>query len=278
MAGRKREVSMPATLLAAKQPRAVPGLKAKGGTVIAGGTLAVASLNYGEAIGDPLIIVDGLGLDRIEIKGKKVMLGALVTMASITRERRLKFLHPVANSIGGPAVRAMATVGGNLFAPAPYGDMAAALLALDAEVSFHDGKATRKLALEIFLKDRKKLKTAFVLGVSFALPEAKDFRFTKIVRRKPVSASVVTIAAWLPRQAGKIKGARIALGAMGPFALRARKAEAALEGKALDRAAIDAAAKVLTEGSAPADDAYATAWYRREVAPVHLKRLLGEAA
>jgi CO/xanthine dehydrogenase FAD-binding subunit len=265
---------MPATLLAAKQPRAVPGLKAKGGTIIAGGTLAVAGLNCGEAMGNPLIVVDGLGLDRIEIKGKKVALGALATMAAIARDRRLKLLHPVANSIGGPAVRAMATVGGNLFAPSPYGDMAVALLALDAEVSIHDGKAMRKVALETFLKDRKKLKAAFVLGVSFTLPEARDFRYTKIVRRKPVSAAVVTIASVLPRNGSKIKGARIALGAMGPHSLRARKAELALEGKALDKAAIEAAVKVVAEGTAPADDAYATAWYRREIAPVHFKRLM----
>ena len=265
---------MPATVLAAKQARAVPGLKAKGGIVIAGGTLAIAGLNYGEAVGNPLIIVDGLRLDRIEITGKKVKLGALATMAGIARDRRLKVLHPVANSIGGPAVRAMATVGGNLFAPAPYGDMAAALLALDAEVSLHDGKATRKLALETFLKDRKRLKSAFVLGVSFTLPDARDFRYIKVVRRKPVSAAVITIAALLPRKAGKIAGARIALGAMAAQAMRARAAESALEGKALDAEAIATAAKVIAEGATPQDDAYATAWYRREIAPVHFKRLL----
>jgi CO/xanthine dehydrogenase FAD-binding subunit len=89
-----------------------------------------------------------------------------------------------------------------------------------------------------------------------------------------VSAAVVTIAALAPRKAGKIKGARIALGAMAPHALRARKAELALEGKALDKAAIEAAAKVIAEGASPADDAYATAWYRREIAPVHFKRLM----
>jgi xanthine dehydrogenase small subunit len=268
---------MSATLMAVKQARAVPGLKARGGTVIAGGTLAVADLNYGHQGSGPLIIVDGLGLDRIEIKGKKVTLGALATMASIARNPKLEFLHPVANSIGGPAVRAMATVGGNLFAPAPYGDMAVALLALDTEVSLHDGKATRKLPLEAFLKDRRKLKAAFVLSVSFAMPEARDFHYTKAVRRKPVSGSIVTIAALTPRKAGKIKNARIALGAMGPHALRARKAEAALEGKALDKATVTAAAKVVADGTAPADDAYATAWYRDEIAPVHFKRLLGDA-
>ena len=52
---------MSARVLAASRPRAVPGLKAKGGTVIAGGTLAIASLNSGGSIDSTLIIVDGLG-------------------------------------------------------------------------------------------------------------------------------------------------------------------------------------------------------------------------
>jgi xanthine dehydrogenase small subunit len=211
------------------------------------------------------------------VKGKKVTLGALVTMASIARDRRLKFLHPVSNSIGGPAVRAMATVGGNLFAPAPYGDMAVALLALDAEISLHDGKSTRKIPLETFLQQRKRLGRSFVTSISFALPDTKDFHYTKVVRRKPVSASVVTIAALIPHKAGKIKDAHIALGAMAAHAVRARKAETALAGKALDKTAIDAAAKLVAEDTSPADDAYATAWYRRQIASVHFKRLLGEA-
>lgn len=265
---------MPVTLLAAKQARAVPAMQAKGGVVVAGGTLAVADLNHGQEPGT-LIIIDGLGLDRIEVKGRKVTLGAMVTMARIAADRRLKFLHLVCRSIGGPAVRAMATIGGNLFAPAPYGDMAVALLALDAEVSLHNGKASRKLPLEDFLKQRRKFTRALVISVSFALPEANAFRYVKAVRRKPVSASLVTIATVLPRQGGKVKNARVALGAMAPHAIRARKAEAALEGKALDKAAIEAAAKLAVEGTAPQDDAYASGWYRREIAPIHLKRLLG---
>ena len=53
-------------------------------------------------------------------------------MAQIIANRELAFLHPVARAVGGPAIRNMATVGGNLFAPSPYGDFTAALLALDA--------------------------------------------------------------------------------------------------------------------------------------------------
>jgi len=265
---------MSVTLTAARQARLVPALQAKGGRIVAGGTLAIADLNQGPTSGSALITLDHLGFDQVTATGGKVTLGAMVTMAKIARDRRLKFLHPVANSIGGPAVRAMATIGGNLFAPAPYGDMAAALLALDAEVTLHDGKATRKLAIEAFLRQRHKLGKTCIVSVSFASPPAGAFRYFKAVRRKPVSASVVTIAALLPRKAGKIKGARIALGAMAENAVRARKAEAALEGAALDHQAITAAAKLITTETSPADDAYASAWYRREIAPVYFFRLL----
>lgn len=264
---------MSVTLSAAKQARLVPALQAKGGRIVAGGTLVVADLNYGLGSG-ALVSLDRLRLDQIAVKAGKVTLGAMVTMAAIARDRRLKFLHPVANSIGGPAVRAMATIGGNLFAPAPYGDMAAALLALDAEITLHDGNATRKIPIETFLHQRRKLQKSCVVSISFASPAPGAFRYVKAVRRKPVSASVVTIAALLPQKAGKIKGARIALGAMAANAIRARKAEAAIEGKALAHDVIEAAANLIAAEASPADDAYATAWYRREIAPVHFARLL----
>ena len=72
-------------------------------------------------------------------------------MAQVLANRDLAFLHPVARAVGGPAVRNMATVGGNLFAPSPYGDFTAALLALDATVAMHGGYSGRETPLEEFL-------------------------------------------------------------------------------------------------------------------------------
>ncbi len=61
---------------------------------------------------------------------------------------------------------------------------------------------------------------------------------------------------------------------MGPQPLRAPGAERALEGQPLDAGAIGRAATGCTEGLEPPTDALASAWYRREVAGVHLRRLL----
>jgi len=50
--------------------------------------------------------------------------------------------------------------------------------------------------------------------------------------------------------------------------------ERALEGRALDEAGIAAAVTVAAEGTSPPTDALASAWYRREMVAVHLRRLL----
>jgi xanthine dehydrogenase iron-sulfur cluster and FAD-binding subunit A len=80
----------------------------------------------------------------------------------------------------------------------------------------------------------------------------------------------------LPVVKGKVTGARVANGAKAATANPAHPGEAAIEGKALDAATIEAAARVANEGTAPLSDPQASDWYRRSVLPVHLKRLLAE--
>ena len=63
-------------------------------------------------------------LTDIRLSGDGVTIGAGVTMATIATHRETTFLAPVARAVGGPQIRNMATVGGNLFAPHPYGDFA----------------------------------------------------------------------------------------------------------------------------------------------------------
>jgi CO/xanthine dehydrogenase FAD-binding subunit len=61
---------------------------------------------------------------------------------------------------------------------------------------------------------------------------------------------------------------------MAPTPIRAKGVERALEGRPLDQTVIGAARQAAAEGTRPATDAIASEWYRREVLPVHLGRLL----
>lgn len=241
---------------------------------LGGGTLLMRDVNSGHPSIQMLVLSDGLDLDRIEIEDQRVTLGSAVTMTKIAEHPALEFLRSAAESIGGPAVRAMATVGGNLFAPNPYGDFAVALLALDSLVTVEDLEAVKTIELETLLAEREHGHRRIVRSVAFDKPAARAFHFVKVTRRHPHGASVLSIAVCLPHVDGKVSGARIAYGAMASAPIRARAVEAALEGRSLDASAIAAAAAAATDACAPENDAIASAWYRLQILPVYLRRLL----
>ncbi len=238
-----------------------------------GGTLVMRALNEGTQAFDTVIRVTDPALRQVKPEGDRVTIGAGVTMADVLANRDLAFLHPVARSIGGPAVRTAATVGGNLFAPCPYGDFTVALLALDGAVNLAGGG--RPMTLDAFLTARDREPRVIVASVTITRPrDPQAFRFHKVSRVKPKGISVLSIAAHLPQTGGRVGNARVAYGAMGPTPLRATAVERALEGRSLDANGIAPALEVAAERFDPPTDALASSWYRREIAPVHLRRLL----
>lgn len=236
-----------------------------------GGTLIMRAVNEGDQSFNTILLANDPALIQIQPQGDRLIIGARVTMAKIIASRDLEFLHPVARAVGGPAIRNMATVGGNLFAEHPYGDMTAALLVLDCQVTLAGGQS---IPLTDFLRERTREPRALVVSVSIVRPQTGVFRFRKVSRVKPKGVSLMTIAAWVPQSGGRISGARIAYSSMGPTPMRVAAVEQALEGVSLDEAGIGNALSAATNGIEPPTDAIASTWYRREVAPVHLKRTL----
>jgi CO/xanthine dehydrogenase FAD-binding subunit len=246
-------------------------LKVAGARYLGGGTLLVRNANEGDVSLSTFVRATDPALSAIEVSGGRARIGASATMAAVARHRDLAFLAPAARAIGGPAIRNMATVGGNLFVPTPYGDFAVALLALDAGISIGDAEAP----IEAFLAERDGAHARkIVTAVSFAIPGKDEFRFLKASRVKPRGVSVVSIAAVLKEDAGAISFARIAYGCMADRPIRARAAEAALIGRKRTKEGIGPALAVALEGTSPVTDAIASGWYRSEVLPVHLGRLL----
>ncbi|MEM9583054.1 MAG: FAD binding domain-containing protein [Pseudomonadota bacterium] len=246
---------------------------AAGGAILGGGTLLMRQVNDAPQEVPELVHVNDPALRILRSDGAHWHIGAGVTMTDIIASPDCAALHPVARSIGGPALRNMASVGGNLFAPHPYGDFAVALLALGAEVIWSDGRAQD---IESFLRGRDTAQGAVqALRVPKVTPDRLAYR--KVSRTKPKGVSVMSVAVLLETSAGTITSARVAFGAMGPTPMRAPSAEAALRGARLDVAGVAAACDACVRDLAPVDDALASAWYRAEVAPIHLRRcLLGE--
>lgn len=248
---------------------------APGARYLGGGTLLVRRANEGDLSIKTFVRVTDPTLAAVTLGPERVTLGASVPMAAVAARSELGALARAARTIGGPAVRNMASVGGNLFAPSPYGDLGVALLALEAIVSMESGSGREEVPLEAFYARRAELpQDNIVTSVSFARGALSALRFAKVCRVKPKGSAVLSIAAVLAEQGGVVRSAVIALGCMAAAPLRARAAEAALVGRPLTREGIAPALAVAAAGTEPLTDSVASAWYRREVLPVHLGRLL----
>jgi CO/xanthine dehydrogenase FAD-binding subunit len=229
----------------------VVGLLSGGGTVIAGGTHVMPRVGHTAE----LVSLRRVGLTGISESDGEITIGAATTLTQVGRE--VAFLRDAIESIASPTIRNMATVGGNLFVPQPHGDLSVCLLALDATVTIVDGDGARDVGVAEA--------AGLVTQVRFKAPER--WFYTKAMRRRQNSASIVTVAS---------DGVRIALGGVARTPVRALAAEQALAGT-IDREHVDAAAAAAVEAAEPFDDAFASAWYRRRVLPVHVRRaLLGE--
>jgi CO/xanthine dehydrogenase FAD-binding subunit len=249
----------------------VVGALGDGAIVLAGGTHVMPRINTEAHDVAALVSLRRAGLAGIEVEEDRATIGAATTLARVGADGRLAFLAPVIESIASPTIRNLATVGGNLFVEQPYGDLAVALLALDAtvEVAGPGGSATRPVA-EVL--ERGVAHGELVTAVRFALPADGAWRYTKAMRRRLNSASIVTVAA-------VVDVPRVALGGAGRRPVRAPSAERVLAGGPLDheRAALAGAAAL--DDAQPFTDAYASAWYRARVLPVHVRRaLMGETA
>ncbi|MEA2243062.1 MAG: hypothetical protein QOD24_2618 [Solirubrobacteraceae bacterium] len=214
------------------------------GVLLAGGTHVMPRLGPTTS----LVSLRRAGLAGITRDGDEVTIGAATTLAQVGRE--LPFLHAAIESIASPTIRNLATVGGNLFVPQPHGDLAVCLLALDARVSIVDATGAR----DVGVLEAEGLVTA----ISFSVPER--WFYTKAMRRRQNSASIVTVAS---------DGTRIALGGVAPRPVRALAAE-----EALAQGDVGKAAELSVQDADPFDDAFASAWYRRRVLPVHVRRAL----
>lgn len=258
------------TLASAKEVSAA--LKQTGARYLGGGTLVVRAVNEGDIATSTYVRTTDPVMSGIDVSDGRARIGASVTMSTIARCEELAMIQAAAKAVGGPAIRNMATVGGNLFAAAPYGDFAVALLALDATVHCANGD----MDIDAFLASRDDLtERGIVVAVSFKIPVAGSFRFLKVSRVKPKGVSVLSLAAVIETDAnGAVTAARIALGCMADRPMRAVSAETALSGAKLTKDGIAEAVAVIGAVTDPLTDAIASAWYRSEVLPVHFGRLL----
>jgi CO/xanthine dehydrogenase FAD-binding subunit len=247
---------------------------------MAGGTLVMPLINEGVSLPERVMSLRSAGLGGIERRGDDLAIGATTTLTQLLAHDAVPMLSKAARSTASWSIRNMATVGGNLFAPPPGGDVAVALLALDSWVRVAGPDGERVLPLADFYTGlmNNALAPAELLVEILVPVEPRETAFIKFGRKHANTPAVVTVAVAVARDDGRISEARIALGAAGPHPMLMPGAEAVLVGSALEPAAIEEAAAAAERDCRPFTDAMATEWYRRRMVGVFVRRALTKLA
>ncbi|HEY6056852.1 MAG TPA: FAD binding domain-containing protein [Candidatus Limnocylindrales bacterium] len=248
--------------------------------VMAGGTIAMPLINDGLSLPSAVMSLRKVGLDRLECTEGVLRIGATATLTQLAHQDFVPILRAAARNTASWPVRNMGTVGGNLFTPPPGGDVAVALLALDATLVLANAHGHRTLRLVDFYTGF--LTTALApdeLLVEIRVPcVSEGTAFVKFGRKHANTPAVVTVAARVAWLDARVSEARIALGAAGPHPVRVRSAESLLVGTTLDRRAIAAASTAAAEECRPFSDAIASDWYRRRMVRLFVGRTLERLA
>jgi CO/xanthine dehydrogenase FAD-binding subunit len=193
----------------------------------------------------------------------------------------LPLLAAASRQVGSWAIRNMATLGGNIFAPPPAGDAAVALLALDAQLIAQSKNGERSVGLDSFytgLLQTSLQPNELVTRIDIPRVRGKT-AWLKYARREANAPAVVSVAARIVTDPeGVITEARIALGGANDFPMRSRQAEAALMGRGLNAESIADAAMAARDEAKPFSDALASDWYRKKMVGVYAGRALGQIA
>ncbi len=265
--------------------------------LIAGGTDLLLDMQQGrhEAVEAMVDVTSIAGLTHIREVDGEIEIGAAATHSQIVKSPLVvqhgTCLVESCGVIGGPQVRNVATLGGNVAHALPAADGTTALVALDAkvEVASQLGREWRPI-LSLFkgpgisaLDGGRELITRFRFKKEHA---GTGSAFKRIMRPQGVALPVLACAVWLDTGDSAltaegepivIRDARICIGPLSPVPVRAERAEAALRGRSLGAALEDCIAEGRSEFMPRTSKHRATAQYRLEMIEVLLRRALPPA-
>ena len=258
--------------------------------IIAGGTDLLIDLQFGERLREVEALVDLThiaGMTMISADDAGCVVGAAVTHTAITEspllEARATCLVESCGVVGGPQVRNVATLGGNVAHALPAGDGTTSLIALDAEaeVAWGDGRRERLPLAQLFkgpgisaLDSSRDVLVAF----RFRLCGERDgTAFHRIMRPQGVALPILGCAVWVrvSEERDCYEEARVSIAPVAPIPVRAAAVEAALRGQPISAATLDRAVEAAHESLQPRTSKYrATGDYRQHMIGTLLRRTL----
>jgi CO/xanthine dehydrogenase FAD-binding subunit len=244
-----------------------------GARVLAGGQSLVQLMKFRLARPGALIDINGVaGLDTIEQREGELSVGALVRQQTLLEDPALADSHPLlcqaTRFVGYKETRRRGTLAGSLAFAAPWAELTAAAVALDASIDTRSVRRERTIAARDFFHGPHTTALEpdeLIVGVRFppsALGCGTSFHEVSVRHRDYAQLAAAAVVS----ASGEAELVLLCVAAA-PYRVDATAALA-------DEGALDE----LLAGIEPIDDVEASAAYRRRVAPVLARRALREAA
>jgi len=251
----------------------------QGGVILASGTdlfvgwrSGIPKANYILNIGS-IDSLNGIGLQDDFLRIGPMTTMAILAASSLVREQIPSLAH-AAGVMGSPLIRQRATLGGNLCHASPAADTAAPLLALGAELELQNLQGLRRVPLSDFFlgPGNTALKNDEIL-TGIRIPVVKNRRdfYQRLSQRRALACVKVSVAGAAELGNHHLRNAKIALGAVAPIPMLARKTMAILENSKPTDSVIEQAAAVAMSECNPIDDIRSTVEYRRAMVGELLK-------
>src|SRR4030042_1949157 len=256
--------------------------------VLAGGTDLTVNLKHNILRPNYIINIGSIpDLNYIDFDhGKGLRIGALTTMRALIESTELRKTCPVipqaASQLGNPAIRDVATLGGNLCNASPAADSAPVLIGLSAKVKIVGPDGVGLIPLEDFFSGPHSnvLKVGEILTeVQVPLPPANTKGvYLKYGARGVADLAIVGVAIVADIEAkNKVcNDIKIVLGSVAPTPRRAKKAEESIKGQVITKALIDESAQIAANEARPITDNRSSAGYRKTLVNVYVRRALTE--
>jgi carbon-monoxide dehydrogenase medium subunit len=262
--------------------------------IIAGGTDLMIDLQFSEAQHPVDALVDVTRIpEMVQIveRDGECILGAAATHTAIVKsqllETRATCLVESCGVVGGPQVRNVGTLGGNVAHALPAADGTTSLMALDAEaeVAWGDGRREWLPLAQLFKGPGiSALDTSRDVLVAFRFKlagEREGSAFKRIMRPQGVALPVLGCAVWvrLDESRKHYEDVRVCISPVAPTPMRAEAVQAALRGKPVYDDSLNAAVDAAYESLHPRTSKYrATGEYREYMMETLLRRALPLAA
>lgn len=255
---------------------------------IAGGTAVTLMLKHRLIAPRYLVSLGRIaGLNSIGYEvGMGLRLGALATLRAAERSPLVRERFPtLAETFGKVAnvrVRNAATVGGNLSEADYASDPPCVLVALRARAVVQGPEGAREIPLTAFFKDfyETALEADEVLTEVIVPEEAVGARqaYLKYVTRSSEDRPCVGACAWVDLgQDGVCRELRVTLGAVAGTPQEFSEAESWARGQQLEPELVRQIAQHYADAIDPLDDLRGSAWYRKQMAAVLVRRAIAQA-